>query len=42
VLRPLPSSTAGKVFARVFFLVSVLYLVLQFTSNSGAMVWNWG
>jgi hypothetical protein len=37
-----PAQRRRWIFARVFFVVSVLYLVLQFTSNSGAMVWNWG
>lgn len=41
-MRPLPSSTGGRVFARTFFAVSVVYLVIQFTNSSGAMVWNWG
>jgi hypothetical protein len=30
-----------EVFARTFFLVSVVYLGIPFTAVSGAMVWNW-
>lgn len=40
-MRTLPSSTAGRVFAWAFFAVSIVYLIVQFTSMSGAMVWNW-
>jgi energy-coupling factor transporter transmembrane protein EcfT len=29
-MRPLPSSTAGKIFARTFFVISVIYLIMQF------------
>jgi energy-coupling factor transport system permease protein len=40
-LRPLPSSTTGKIFARTFFVISVVYLIFQFTNMSDSMVWNW-
>jgi hypothetical protein len=31
-----------EVFARTFFLVSVVYLGIRFTAMSGAIIWNWG
>ena len=37
-LRPLPRHRAGDVFAWVFFVISVVYLVIQF--NPATMQWN--
>ncbi|MGH8867483.1 MAG: energy-coupling factor transporter transmembrane component T family protein [Actinomycetes bacterium] len=37
-MRPVPDSTAGKVFGWVFFALSVVYLVWQF--NPATMQWN--
>jgi energy-coupling factor transport system permease protein len=40
-MRPLPSTISGRIFAWTFFAISVVYLVIQFTSFSQNMVWNW-
>ncbi len=39
-LRPMPETTAGKVFAWTFFIIGLAYLVMQFGNLSGAMPWD--
>ncbi|MQA79099.1 MAG: hypothetical protein GEV10_11595 [Streptosporangiales bacterium] len=41
-MRPMPSSTGGRIFAWTFFAISLAYLALQLTSLSGAMPWDLG
>ena len=41
-MRPLPETTAGKVFGWTFFVISVAYLVLQLGRVAGTMQWNLG
>jgi energy-coupling factor transporter transmembrane protein EcfT len=39
-LRPLPSSTGGRIFGWAVFIIGIAYLVMQFSNLSGAMPWD--
>ena len=39
-LRPMPQTTAGKIFGWTVFIVGIVYLVMQFSALSGAMPWD--
>jgi energy-coupling factor transporter transmembrane protein EcfT len=41
-LRPIPSSSAGRVFGWTCFVLAVAYLVLQLGNLAGHMPWDFG